>query len=131
MIFYDRTEDSAASNRTTKKRQTKEDSLYRRTVKMMHDNECDPLESKEQYELLGFHHDTSKLLYVQDLSQLPGCPIVPVRDFLWNDISLSKDSGFPQKTFRNDEGQEFVLRRARCNGVKVCFINISKICKWF
>lgn len=92
------------------------------------------LERKEQYELLGFHHDTSKLLYVKDYTELKGCPAKPLKDYLWDDINLSKKQGFPIFKFQfkeneamasnSDESSECTMSmyRSRCSGVKASHI---------
>ena len=92
-----------------------------------------PLESREQYHFLGFHHDTTKLLYVEDYSKLSGCPLNPSPHFLWNDINLSKASSFKNHEFTlktEDNDSKFILRRSHCAGVKVyahlnCSCNID------
>lgn len=100
--------------------------MVSRTIKMLEAGESSwiKLERKDQYELLGFHHDTSKLLYVENYSNLKCCPDQwSLPDFLWQDINLSKQSGFPKSTFTLGEDQPnqptFVMFRSRCNGVKV------------
>lgn len=50
------------------------------------------LTTKEQYEFLGFFHDTSKLLFIEDQTLLPSCPIKPGADYIYQDINLSKGS---------------------------------------
>ena len=91
---------------------------------MMKHNRIVQLESKDQYELLGFLHDTSKLLFVEDYSKEVGCPKhKPSAKFLWNDISLSKDSTFPERNIEL-ENEKFILKRGRCGGVKVAYLHI-------
>lgn len=82
------------------------------------------LEQRDQFELLGFYHDVSKLLYVEDYTKLKCCPDEsPLPDFLWDDNNLSKQSSFPKLNFTlgedNADRTKFVMFRSRCNGVKV------------
>jgi hypothetical protein len=86
------------------------------------------LTEKVQYTMLGFHHDTEKLLFVEDYRKLKCCPINPNPNYLWKDIHLSKGSSFELKEFTlfkssihygPQENPKYVLRRAHCVGVKV------------
>lgn len=92
------------------------------------------LERKEQYEMLGYHHDSTKLLFVEDYTLLKECQINPKRDYLWEDINLSKKQSFPVFQFQVEENQSeassstdsaectILMRRSFCNGVKVGFL---------
>ncbi len=87
------------------------------------------LDKRDQYELLGFHHDVKKLLYVEDYSKLKCCPDQrPLPNFLWEDNSLAKQSSFPKLLFTLSEGHpdqtKFVMQRSRCNGVKVPLLTL-------
>ena len=86
------------------------------------------LSEKAQYTMLGFHHDTQKLLFVKDYKKLKCCPLNPDPDYLWKDIHLSKGPSFKAKQFTllktsvhygPQENPAYVLRRAHCFGVKV------------
>ncbi len=56
------------------------------------------LEKRSQYEMLGCYHDTSKLIYVKDVSTLKSAPkqVEKVPHFLWQDRNFSKGSSFPE-----------------------------------
>lgn len=94
-----------------------------------------PLEEKKQYEMLGFHHDTSKLLYIEDFTKLKCCPHPIVPDYIWKDNNLPKHSSGGARDFtlgdRNPDKSVYVLRSSHCAGVKVwrtrSFINIIEI----
>jgi hypothetical protein len=58
------------------------------------------LERNEQFEMLGYHHDSTKLLFVEDYTLPKGYPIKPKRDYLWEDINLSKKQSFPVFQFQ-------------------------------
>lgn len=76
----------------------------------------------KQFQMLGFYHDTEKLLYVEDYTKLKWNPTVnPHPDFLWEDINLSKGSAFPEKKIKIGEGDKntFVLMRNPCAGIQV------------
>ncbi len=82
------------------------------------------MESQLQYFLLGFHHDTTKLLYVENITTLPCYPTKVSRpDYIWKDINLTKSSTFGQLPFTlghdHEDKTDYVLRRGKCNGVKV------------
>lgn len=83
-----------------------------------------PLHERKQYEMLGFHHDNSKLLFVPDYTKLNCFPRhQPRPDYLCEDINLTKSSSFQKKEFTlgkdNDDKSEFILQRTHCAGVKV------------
>lgn len=86
-----------------------------------------PLERRNQYIMLGFYHDTSKLLYTNDFTTLKLCPMLkPKPDYLWEDIHLSKQSSCPNAILKiqlpdasSPSTQSFVVLRSRCAGVKV------------
>lgn len=82
------------------------------------------LERRDQYTMLGYNHDTSKLLHITDYSQLKQNPTAEsAPDFLWHDINLTKKQGAPPTKFTlgNDHPnkEEFVILKAHCAGVKV------------
>ena len=82
------------------------------------------LEFKKQYELLGYYHETTKLLYVQDYSKLKCAPEDgSIANFLWEDINLTKGSSFAIHRFTLGEDHPdktvFLMHRAPCKGVKV------------
>ena len=81
------------------------------------------LHKRSQFEMLGFFHDTDKLIYAEDISMLKSRPKLPelMYHYLWNDINLTKDSSFPERSFKMKD-VEFILRTARCNGVKVSIV---------
>ncbi len=85
------------------------------------------LEKKKQYEMLGFHHPTAKLLYVEDFTKLKCCPSPIAPDYIWDYINLPKvqSQGIREFTLGdNHEDQSvYLLRRARCAGVKVVHLN--------
>ena len=99
--------------------------LLSQVKKKMAENHTVTLERRSQYEFLGAHHDSTKLIHVPDISLLKSAPkdISKARDFLWNDINFTKDSTFPKKQFKL-KGVSYNLKRARCNGVKVRFFSI-------
>jgi hypothetical protein len=77
------------------------------------------VEERRQYEMLGFFHDPSKLLFVEDCSKLISYPLhEPHPDFMWEDITLTECSSFAKKNLKISE-EELVLHRAHCAGVKV------------
>lgn len=92
------------------------------------------LERNEQFEMLGYHHDSTKLLFVEDYTLLKGYPIKPKRDYLWENINLSKKQSFPVFQFQVKENQSeassstesaectILMRRSFCNGVNVGFL---------
>ncbi len=82
------------------------------------------LEVKKQYELLGYFHDTNKLLYVEDYSVLKCAPENGSNpNFLWEDINLTKGSSFAVHRFTlgddHPDQTAFLMHRAPCKGVKV------------
>ncbi len=87
------------------------------------------LERRNQYIMLGFYHDTSKLLYTNDYTALKLCPMLkPKPDYLWEDIHLSKQNSCPNSTLKiqlpddsSPPAQNFVVLQSRCAGVKVLF----------
>lgn len=123
-----------------RKRKRKCDQVTSRIVTMMNDGPKTwiQLERKEQYEMLEFHHDSRKLLYVKDYTLLKGCPIKPKKDYLWEDINLSKKQSFPVFKFQFKDNQSesssstessectILMYRAPCNGVKVNMIKFVK-----
>lgn len=94
-----------------------------RSINLMKDeNNWQPFENRRQYQMLGFHHDTTKLLYVADYKKLPCCPVKPKPDYIWDDVNLSKGSSFKKHEFstgNEDDQSNFVLFRCHCAGVKV------------
>lgn len=88
------------------------------------------VEERRQYEMLGFFHDPSKLLFVEDCSKLIAYPLhQPRPDFMLEDINLTKCSSFPKKDLKIGE-KELVFHRAHCAGVKVknvFFVLTSKL----
>lgn len=77
------------------------------------------MENNNQYILLGYHHNTTKLLFVQNITKLNTYPTQGHQpDYLWEDIDLAKRSSFDKKEIEVN-GEFFVLWRAQCHGVKV------------
>ena len=77
------------------------------------------VKERRQYEMLGFFHDPSKLLFVEDCSKLIAYPLHEARpDFMWEEINLTKCSSFPKKDLKIGE-EELVLHRAQYAGVNV------------
>jgi hypothetical protein len=77
------------------------------------------VEERRQYEMLGFFHDPSKLLFVEDCSKLIAYPLHELRpDFMLEYMNLTKCSSFPKKDLKIGK-EELVLHRAHCAGVKV------------
>ena len=98
--------------------------IVSQTIRLMKDEQCwTPLLEKKQYEMLGFYHDTTKLLFVEDFTKPKCCPAKPNLNYIWNDVNLSKGLGFKPLEFgignSRAENLEFVLYRNHCNGVKV------------
>lgn len=82
------------------------------------------LERRDQYTMLGYYHDTSKLLHTRDYTKLKLNPTAEsAPDFLWHDINLTKKSSAPPITFTLEDdppnNREYVIVKARCAGVKV------------
>ena len=108
-----------------KKRSKKGIDIVNQTMNLLKQkSEWVPLQERKQYEMLGYFHDTSKLLFIEDYTQLKCCPTVKkTSDYLWNDIHLSKKSSFPKLEFNLGKDHEnksvFVLYRSKCAGVKV------------
>lgn len=72
--------------------------------------------------MLGFHHQTDQLIYIEDFKKLKCCPHPIDYDYIWRDINLSKCSSVDVKEFVLEEGKNqpvYELRRAKCKGVKV------------
>lgn len=99
------------------------------------------LERRDQYAMLGYSHDTSKILYTADYTSLKLCP-AESEDHLWKDIQLSKESSSPKSTVTVDlkdaSGEVKATRlevwKSRCAGVQVYFqylnfLSISKLIK--
>jgi superfamily II DNA helicase RecQ len=62
------------------------------------------VEERRQYEMLGFFHDPSKLLFVEDCSKLIAYPLhEPRLDFMWKDINLTECSSFAKKNLKIGE----------------------------
>ncbi len=77
------------------------------------------MENMSQYTLLGYHHNTTQLLYVEDITKLSTYPTQGHQpDYLWEDIDLAKRSSFDKKEIEIN-GKSFVLWRSQCHGVKV------------
>ncbi len=75
---------------------------------------------QKQFQMLGFYHDTEKLLYVEDYTKLKWNPAVnPHPNFLWEDINLSKGSSFGEKTIKLGNGDSYTLIRNPCAGDQV------------
>lgn len=90
-----------------------------RIIKLMSQPESwIPLTNKEQYEFVGYYHDTDRLLFIQDQTKLKSCPSKPSSDFIYQDVNLSKGQAFLPFTFEVG-GVKFVCRRAPCAGVMV------------
>jgi len=106
-------------------RAKKGEDLPSKVIKLMRKKEdWINMESQLQYLLLGFHHDTTGLLYVEDIQKLACYPKKVFRpDYIWTDINLTKTSTFSQLPFTlgqdHEDKTEYVLRRGKCNGVKV------------
>jgi hypothetical protein len=85
----------------TKARPKQGQNILSRTIKLMKtgNDAWVKLTEKVQYTMLGFHHDTEKLLFVEDYRKLKCCPINPNPNYLWKDIHLSKGSSFELKEF--------------------------------
>jgi len=90
------------------------------------------LERRDQYAMLGYNHDTSKILYTADYTSLKLCP-TESEDHLWKDIQLSKESSSPKATvtvnLKDSSGEEKATRlevwKSRWAGVQVPFLLIS------
>lgn len=109
---------------TPKQRAKKKNVMIQKVITQLEDPEswC-KLEKRSQYAMLGFYHDTSHLLFTEDYTKLKLCPTVyPQPDYLWEDIHLTKKSGFPRATVKiGCDSSEMIVYRARCAGVKVAF----------
>ena len=78
------------------------------------------LTRKEQFQFLGYHHNTATLLHVRNVMEAPGTPLRRnVEHFLWDDINLSKCPSHPQVTV-DISGKKYIIRKAKCKGVKKC-----------
>lgn len=83
------------------------------------------IDNREQYTFLGFFHDTTKLLYVNDVTTMKQSTSSNL-EFLWKDIHLSKGSSFPKKTITIGD-KKYWISRSPCNGVKVMYKFISDV----
>ena len=110
-----------------KPRAKKKNVMIQKVINLLEDPEswCN-LEKRSQYAMLGFNHDTSYLLYTEDYTKLKLCPTVyPQPDYLWEDIHLTKRSGFPRAPVKIVDDlaskKQMIVYRARCAGVKVTY----------
>lgn len=66
---------------------------------------------KGQHEFLGFYHDTRQLLFIEDHTLLPSCPVKPSADYIYQDINLSIGSAFKTFTFETQiNGKKWMFR---------------------
>jgi len=126
LIFYSSVEEPTSSGKKSRSRGKKGLDIMSKVIQLLSDkNSWIPLEEKKQYEMLGFHHDTSKLLYIEDFTKLKCCPHPIVPDYIWKDTNLTKHSSGGVRNFtlgeNNPDKSVYVLRNSHCAGVKVLF----------
>jgi hypothetical protein len=119
-LISNRWEESSLSKKKTRSRPKNGNDLVSQVISLLEDDSMWILvEERRQYEMLGFFHDPSKLLFVEDCSKLISYPLhEPHPDFMWEDITLTECSSFAKKNLKISE-EELVLHRAHCAGVKV------------
>jgi hypothetical protein len=119
-LISNRWEKSSLSKKKTRSRPKNGNDLVSQVISLLEDDSMWILvEERRQYEMLGFFHDPSKLLFVEDCSKLISYPLhEPHPDFMWEDITLTECSSFAKKNLKISE-EELVLHRAHCAGVKV------------
>lgn len=94
--------------------------MLSKVVTRIENKQTVPLEKRSQYEMLGYYHDTEKLIYVENIAVLKNRPkqVEQMYHYLWKDINLTKGRSFPERYFKID-GVDFILKTSPCNGVKV------------
>ena len=105
-----------------KKRRSKRTNMVATSTRLLEDGpkSWTEITDQKQFQMLGFYHDTEKLLYVEDYTKLKWNPAVnPHPNFLWEDINLSKGSSFGEKTIKLGNGDSYTLIRNPCAGVQV------------
>ena len=95
-----------------------------RVIRLLEERNWETITRKEQYLNLGFQGGHNNLLYAADFTKVTGCPVaLNKEDFMWNDITMGKGSGFPKKTHQLDLGGkelQVVIQKNYCSGVKTC-----------
>lgn len=126
LFFRSDANDQATPIRKAKPRSKKGMDIVSQVTNMMSSEDTwIPLTERNQYLMLGFFHDTSKLIYAENFKTLPCCPVKPDKDYLWQDINLSKESSFKKHEFTietDNKKETFILQRCHCGGVKVIFV---------
>ena len=85
-----------------------------------------PIVTKDQFIFLGYRHQCDKLLYAEDVTEVPGYP-GDDEDFILKDITLSKKSALrtiTKKVHVLTNGKmvetELIFMKNPCGGVKKC-----------
>jgi hypothetical protein len=118
-LISNRWEKSSLSKKKTRSRPKNGNDLVSQVISLLEDDSMWILvEERRHYEMLGFFHDSSKLLFVEECSKLIAYPLhEPRPDFMWEDITLTECSSFAKKNLKIGE-KELVLH-THCAGVKV------------